>query len=63
MRIARWKVTQGALLLGLALACGLGIGCGGGDRMQTGTQVEVSDQMLEEAAAQDAYFDEQAKTR
>lgn len=48
----------------LALACifsGFAVGCGSGERMETGTQVEVSPDMLEEARNADAYFDSQKK--
>ncbi|MFO0892977.1 MAG: hypothetical protein U0790_28055 [Isosphaeraceae bacterium] len=43
------------------LAFGLLAGCGEGERMQTGTQVQVSDDLLKEAHAQDEYFDAQKK--
>ncbi len=36
-------------------------GCGGGERMESGTQVEVTQDMLDEADASDAYFDSQTK--
>jgi hypothetical protein len=37
-------------------------GCGG-ERTETGTQVQVSDTMLQEAAAADAYRDQEAAER
>jgi hypothetical protein len=36
-------------------------GCGGGERMQTGTHVEVTDTLQREAEASSRFMDEQAK--
>jgi hypothetical protein len=47
------------LISGFVAAAGIMSGCGGGDRMETGTQVEVTQDMLDEADASDAYFDSQ----
>jgi hypothetical protein len=38
------------------------VGCGG-ERMETGTQVQVSDAMLKEAAAADAFMDQEAAAK
>ena len=40
---------------------GLCSGCGDGERMESGTQVEVSQDMLDEAEASDAYFDSEGQ--
>ncbi|MGE3818613.1 MAG: hypothetical protein AB7I30_04210 [Isosphaeraceae bacterium] len=40
----------------LLLATGLITGCGEGERLETGTQVQVTDDLMQEAKAQDEYF-------
>jgi hypothetical protein len=48
------------ILLILVAAAGIAPGCGGGTK-ETGTQVEVSQDMLDEAKNADAYFESQGK--
>lgn len=52
-----------SLVIGpVLLATGLITGCGEGDRMESGTQVQVTDDLLQEAKAQDEYFESQKKS-
>ncbi|MBX6313891.1 MAG: hypothetical protein IRY99_13390 [Isosphaeraceae bacterium] len=63
MRIGRLGTlsffSMGLMIAGLSL---IGGGCSG-EQKKTGTQVEVSSDMQEEALAQDRYFEEQTKTK
>jgi len=45
------------------LSTGLFAGCGEGERLQSGTQVQVTRDMEAEAKASDAFLTEQAKTK
>lgn len=55
----RAKIRSVLVVAPSLLALGLLSGCGEGERMESGTQVQVSDDLLKDAHAQDAYFDEQ----
>lgn len=59
----RTRVRAFPSLGAVVLAAVMSTGCGEGERMETGTQAQVTDEMKREAMAGDKFLTEQAKAK